>query len=66
MDSLVLLFFPAFFKLTAEFAETTEVMMIINPYNFSAHSACSAVIFLYVIVFMQVDFKFEPLWLAPV
>jgi len=37
--------FSEFFILTAEFAETAEVMMIIKLYNFSACSACSAVNF---------------------
>ena len=37
------------FYLTSEFAETAEIMMIIKRYNSSAHSAHSAVRYLYVI-----------------
>ena len=57
--------------LTAELAETAEVMMIINRYNFSANSTVclhpaqrgSAVGFLYVFVFMKLCTKFEALGL---
>ena len=45
--------YSGFLYLTAELAETAEIMMTTKRYNFSAHSAHSAVRFLYDIELMK-------------